>query len=272
MQVFFSWSGEASRQAAVALSTCVSEVVQAVEPWLSEAIAKGAQWRDQLNASLETSRIGVCCLTRENLKAEWILFEAGAISKTKDAHLCTFLLDIKPADVGGPLAGFQHTLPEKSDVKKLLQMINGAVHRSGEKSITESQLDKFFERSWPELEAALAVAQKAGPLLKQPQRTDRELLEEILEHVRRLEQPTENVQPTPTLQELLDRLRPVAGTSHAVPLVASAIAAELARLGGQSVGDAAFGPRTSAAAFPSGSIFHSADPASEDPAAPKKKP
>jgi hypothetical protein len=183
MQVFFSWSGEASRLAATALASCVSDVIQAVEPWLSEAIAKGAQWRDQLNTGLEKSRIGVCCLTRENLKAEWILFEAGAISKTKDAHLCTFLLDVKPTDVAGPLAAFQHTVPEKDDVKKLLQLINTTVLRAGEKGLTDAQLDKYFDRSWPDLEAELANARNVAPMTK-VEREPRELLEEILEHVR----------------------------------------------------------------------------------------
>ena len=36
--------------------------------------------------------------------ARWILSEAGALSKTKDARVCNLLLDVKPADVVDPLA------------------------------------------------------------------------------------------------------------------------------------------------------------------------
>jgi hypothetical protein len=48
------------------------------------------------------------------LIAPWIHFEAGAIARAvmveKEGRLWTYLLDVKHADVQGPLSQFQHTL------------------------------------------------------------------------------------------------------------------------------------------------------------------
>src|SRR5688572_30100805 len=103
MQVFISWSGERSRMVAEALGAWLSQVIQAVDPWISLEIAKGTRWGAEVSARLELTRIGIVCLTPENRHADWLLFEAGAISKTKGAQLCTFLLDLRPADIEGPL-------------------------------------------------------------------------------------------------------------------------------------------------------------------------
>ena len=71
-------------------------------------------------------------MTRENLNEKWILFEAGALSKTKDAHVCTFLLDLKPTDVEHLLVQFQATQFKKKDVWKLIRTINQEVEDVGE--------------------------------------------------------------------------------------------------------------------------------------------
>lgn len=146
MKVFLSWSGKRSQQMAEVLSDWLGQVIQAVEPWISTDIEKGARWSQEISDKLEESRVGITCLTRGNLNENYILFEAGAISKTKDARVCTFLLDLKPTDIERPLGEFQHTKFEKEDVRKLLHTINGAVKKEGERALGEKQLDKIFER------------------------------------------------------------------------------------------------------------------------------
>src|SRR5438270_7602022 len=110
MKVFISWSGPKSRKTAEALSSWLRQVIQAVEPFLSLDIEKGARWSEKINKALEETKVGIICLNKENLSSEWIIFEAGALSKTTDAHVCTFLMDLKPADIKPPLGQFQHTL------------------------------------------------------------------------------------------------------------------------------------------------------------------
>jgi TIR domain len=114
MKVFISWSGPRSKAVAEALRDWLPDVMQAVKPWVSsEDIRKGKQWNLELTRELEGTHVGVICLTPENLTAPWLLFEAGALSKLqteKDAHVCTYLVNMPYTDVTGPLAGFQHTL------------------------------------------------------------------------------------------------------------------------------------------------------------------
>src|SRR5437879_13172271 len=93
--IFISWSGQRSKWAADALRDWLPLVLQAAKPWMSEAdIDKGSRGLDEVGRALEGMKIGIICLTPENLNARWILYEAGALSKTVDAktRLCTYLL------------------------------------------------------------------------------------------------------------------------------------------------------------------------------------
>jgi CxxC-x17-CxxC domain-containing protein len=187
MLVFISWSGKRSKFVAEALETWLAQVIQAAEPWISQDIDKGLRWGAEIADRLESSKVGIICLTRSNLDARWIHFEAGALSKTKDAYVCTLLLDIKPSEVEQPLAQFQHTTTNKEDILQLLSTINRAVQHSGEKALAEPILKSIFDIYWPRLEEVL---QKANTLQESegslPRSTD-EMLEEMLELLRNQE-------------------------------------------------------------------------------------
>ena len=169
------------------LGAWLTQVIQAVEPWISSGIAKGALWRSEVAERLDEAKVGIVCLTSSNLTAPWILFEAGALSKTKDSYVCTFLLDITPTDVEPPLGDFQHTLFTKADVLKLIQTINGIVKKSGERSLTDQILTKMFDTFWPQLETQLTEIKNHQEVTTTP-RPERELLEEMLEILRSQEQ------------------------------------------------------------------------------------
>lgn len=190
MKVFLGWSGDRSKKTANALHEWLPNVIQAVDPFISSGIPKGKRWGEALAGELETTKVGILCLTSDNLDSKWILYEAGALSNAKDTQVCTFLLDVKPTDVKEPLATFQHTMFQKDDIRKLLKTINDTVEISGERALSESRLDEAFETYWPKLEEPLneIVAQQSkdsgnnsGDI-----RSDREILEEILEIVRRI--------------------------------------------------------------------------------------
>jgi hypothetical protein len=183
-KVFISWSGAMSQAVARALRDWLPSVIQAVEPWMSEDdIGKGIRWSSELAKQLEQTRVGVICLTPENLESPWIHFEAGALSKTlKNTHVCPYLFELKPVDISGPLAQFQLTRAEKEDTRKLVHTINEALD---DEALTETQLDKYFDRWWPDLEQQLEKIART-PEASEPQRSDREILEEILESVRGL--------------------------------------------------------------------------------------
>lgn len=85
MKVFISWSGPVSHKVAQALSDWLPSVVQQVQPlFSSEHVRKGAGWFESIGKELEATNVGILCLTKENLTAPWILYEAGALGKHQD--------------------------------------------------------------------------------------------------------------------------------------------------------------------------------------------
>jgi hypothetical protein len=164
------------------LKDWLPKVINAVQPWLSSAdIEKGARWSTDVASKLETARVGIICLTSGNVHSDWILFEAGALSKTlQNTFVCPLLVDLAPADIRGPLAQFQATGTKKPDVKRLIITINSAL---GEKALADAHLDDAFEVWWPRLEGKI-LALPAEDESPKPQRSEREILEEILALVR----------------------------------------------------------------------------------------
>ena len=158
MKVFISWSGERSRAVAEALQGWLPDVMQAIEPWVSfEDTRKGQQWNLELMRGLEGTHVGVICLTPENQRKPWLLFEAGALSMLqteKGAYVCTYLVDMSYGIDTGPLALFQHTLASEKDTYRLTKTINAAI-AEGQGRLSDAQLDKAFECCWPKLKQCL---------------------------------------------------------------------------------------------------------------------
>lgn len=184
MHVFISWSGDRSKAIAAVLADWLPKVIQALEPWISDEIDKGANWNQEIGTKLERSKVGIICLDPDNLGSPWINFEAGAISKTKDALACTFLVGLEPTDVKPPLGLFQATTFKKDEIRKLLGTLNGQLASCEEKPLPEKRLDDIFETNWPALEASLTAQLAHTPAKAKKQRSERDLLEEILEIVR----------------------------------------------------------------------------------------
>jgi TIR domain-containing protein len=182
MDVFISWSGPRSEAAAQALRNWLPKIINAVKPWLSSSdIDKGARWGAEIAVKLELAKVGIICLTPSNLHSDWILFEAGALSKTlQNTSVCTFLIGLEPADIKGPLAQFQATRAVKEHVLQLLRTLNDAL---GQGALPESHISEAFEVWWPKLEDDL---KKLPPddSTSRPHRSERDLLEEILDYVR----------------------------------------------------------------------------------------
>lgn len=185
MKVFISWSGHRSGALAEALHAWLPLVIQDVEPWLSRKdLDKGARWALEIAKELEGSKVGIICLTPENLDRPWILFESGALSKTLEStHVCTYLFELEASMIQPPLGQFQSTTVEKEDTRKLVHTINGAKP----KPVDRARLDELFDALWPKLEAKIQAIPDASAPTPKP-RDERDVLQEILGSVRRLEE------------------------------------------------------------------------------------
>jgi hypothetical protein len=73
MQVFISWHGEVSKMVAEALREWLPYVIQGVTPFMSaQDIQKGDTWFGEISAKLDSSTVGILCLTPDALEADWI--------------------------------------------------------------------------------------------------------------------------------------------------------------------------------------------------------
>ncbi len=159
MKIFISWSGEKSGAVATALKSWLPCVINVLDPWLSiEDIEKGTRWSKILSKKLKKTHVGIICLTRTNLTAPWLLYEAGAISKTLDnTYVCPYLIDLEKKELKGPLAQFQLTKADKQDTKRLIKTLNKAL---GNQALRETLLNESFEKLWPDLRKSLRKIQQ----------------------------------------------------------------------------------------------------------------
>jgi hypothetical protein len=156
MKVFISWSGTVSHKVATIFRDWLPSVIQSIEPYVSsEDIDKGARWSTDIAGELNASSYGLVCLTKENLDAPWINFEAGALGKSiEKSRVSPFLFRLKRSDVEGPILQFQSTIFERDDVLKLLKSINAACTQD---ALEDARLEKAFDVWWPQLETQLTA-------------------------------------------------------------------------------------------------------------------
>jgi ElaB/YqjD/DUF883 family membrane-anchored ribosome-binding protein len=186
VKVFLSWSGDTSHKVALIFRDWFPSVIQSLEPYVSsEDIDKGARWSTDIASELEDSTYGILCVTKENIHAPWLTFEAGALSKTMDkSYVSPFLFNIKRAEVNGPILQFQSTIFEKEDVKKLLSSLNNACN---DDQLTQTRLDKAFDVWYPTLEQQLndllstCENTKSDATTQEQSDTANQILEEILD-------------------------------------------------------------------------------------------
>lgn len=185
MKVFLSWSDATSHKVALTLRDWLPSVIQIVVPYVSsEDIDKGARWSTDIAKELEDSAFGILCVTKDNLHAPWLTFEAGALSKKLDkAYVSPFLFDIKRSEINGPILQFQSTVFDKEDIRKLVKTINKAC---GDEQLKEERLDKTFEVWYPNLEEELSKIKPSAKetVAKKAEKGHQEILEEILELTR----------------------------------------------------------------------------------------
>lgn len=179
-KVFISWGGDLSKSLAEEIRHWLPSVLQFVKPYFTPSdIEKGARWESHVADELNTSDVGIICLTKDNIDRPWILFEAGALSKNfGKANVCTILFDVDSSNLSGPLSCFQTTKFEKNDFAKLIQTINDT---GGDSKLDSSVLNDVFDMWWPKLESRVKDILANYKPETPSKRPEREILEEILE-------------------------------------------------------------------------------------------
>jgi hypothetical protein len=184
LRVFISWSGERSKALALGLRDWLPLVLHYVEPWLSEAdIEAGERWAQSVAKELAASNFGVICVTPENMGSPWLLFEAGALTKSLEASkVVPLLLGLEFSDISGPLAQFQAKKLTREGAYEVVRSLQG----SADEPIPEDRAARLFDLAWADFETKLGDIVKEAPSERHP-RSTHEVLEELVAGVRALD-------------------------------------------------------------------------------------
>ena len=160
MNIFLSWSGETSKAVAAALDKWLRFVFPEVKTWMSaRAIEAGDRWGKELDRQLEGTNLGVLCLSPDNLTSPWVLFEAGALSKSVEtSRVVPYCIGVSPEEVQGPLARFQGVPADKDGTFNLLRSINSTL----ENKRADEDLLLIFNKWWPDLSDKLEAIPRAA--------------------------------------------------------------------------------------------------------------
>lgn len=170
---------------ASALSEFLPDIFLDVKTWMSDHdLQPGLRWSSALSTQLDESRFGVICLTPENLSAPWLLYEAGALAKgVTESRVVLYLFSLNTADVAYPLAQFQGVNADKDGTRRLLTSINSV----RQQPIEEERLERVFTGLWPNM--AQCLQEIPSKVAEKPRRSEREIIEEVLNHVREITNP-----------------------------------------------------------------------------------
>jgi TIR domain len=204
MKVFISWSGSRSKDLANALRQWLPMVLQYVEPWVSDKdISAGERWAQAIAGELESANFGIICITPENINSEWILFEAGALSKSMlDGKVIPLLFGLELSDLSGPLSQFQAQKIEQTGVMEVVKAIN----KVAEKPASQQIVDQLVPTLWPQLQETLANIPAIAPSEKH-KRPSHEILEELVTGVRGLSSRMRDLDPEMSEKERYYRRR-----------------------------------------------------------------
>ena len=160
MNIFISWSGEASHDVAKALKAWLPDIFQALNAddvfLSSQDVALGTQWFAEMGKVLEQSNFGIVCLTQENLTSPWMLYEAGAIAKQfETARVAPLLIGVAQAELPSPLCHLQGAVLDRDGAKKLVELINGQL---GANRLSDKKLEGALDAFWPRLEPTVSAA------------------------------------------------------------------------------------------------------------------
>lgn len=161
--IFISWSGENSQTFAKALKKVLEETIFSgtdLNCFVSDVdIASGSDWWLKIKSELKACQQGILCITKENIHAPWLYFEAGAMI-ARDIPTIPLLVSCSVSSLNGtPLKSNQCVIfYDQQKFQKMIWDINEKMHLL---SINRGQLDVLAKAGYDRLKVELE------PVLKQ---------------------------------------------------------------------------------------------------------
>ncbi|MCG9900873.1 MAG: hypothetical protein MH132_12785 [Hydrotalea sp.] len=146
--IFLSWSGKLSNAIAYAFHQYLPIILQNSSSFFSpESIEKDADWFNKIKAELINVKTGIIFLTKENIKSEWIILEAGGI--LSKGSICVLLCDLDISDLKDNNSFFQYLnvtkLNDKLDLLKLFLTLKKVISPDVSDDVVNATFDKFYE-------------------------------------------------------------------------------------------------------------------------------
>lgn len=204
--VFISWSGELSKKIARTVQDWLSVTIQIAKPFVSEKdIDAGDRGLQEIEHQLDKVKVGIFCLTSQNLKSPWLHFEAGAVSKKfgDKSYVIPLLFDVESHQVTGPLAQFQWKRFTQEDMAAVARTVNKSLGNQ----VDSETLTTSLEWAWTRLEGSIEQIRldaSQQELFEQPKRTADDMLEEVVVTLREHSQVLNNLEVAPPRQTILD--------------------------------------------------------------------
>lgn len=185
MQVYISWSGQASYKLANLLRDFLHLVLPGLSTWVSaEDIDDGARWSPDLIRILDKTTFSIVCVNPSNHLSPWLQFELGAISKAMGKwNIRVLLNDIKPSELRGPLTHFSPLAIEKNNILRLIEDIRANFNQI---QLSEQDLIYNLDKAWPDFLKNVSQISLAAPSVTKAEQRDKKVVDtsgETLEYV-----------------------------------------------------------------------------------------
>lgn len=189
-RTFISWSGKPGAELATTLHSWLGGVLQNAQPWVStQNIEPGSEWNDAIKEALANAEAAIVIVNRDALKSSFVMFESGWLSSKLKRGFFLYLVGMSTSDVPLVLSFRQMVEATKEGTFDLLLALNDVLaERVGAPRVPKETLSRVMDAMWPDLEKAIAKAIEDAKDPTEPEqelRSDRDILEEILSHVRR---------------------------------------------------------------------------------------
>ena len=155
-KIFISWSQENSKEVAKALKNTLEKDVFdscALECFVSDVdIASGEDWWITIQKELKACKIGILCMTKENLSAPWIYYEAGAMVAQSVSTIPLLVSCDFHSLSSTPL---KNQAIDFYDQAKFLKMLCDIREKMGYNSLTDEQIKILGKAAYAQLKIEL---------------------------------------------------------------------------------------------------------------------
>lgn len=178
LNIFISWSGDASKDVAVKLREVLELASESFACFVSEQdIAAGARWSEGIAQQLRVSKIGIVVVTPGNLEKPWLNFEAGAIANQvgDSVRVVPLLVGLKASQIppSSPLSQFQAKVLDEANFRSLIEQLADQAGTNSSRAI-----ERVGHRLANVIFECSKIAMKVEP--ETPNRSREDILEEIL--------------------------------------------------------------------------------------------